>query len=513
MFTLKSETPDSKVYLATARTLSRIGANSLITTQAKPTHFAKLFYYVGEQGSGKSCLLTKHLLESCLDSTLTNLPLITLIHRGDENTRLVKTLKAALPAYKSFLATDKMINNTTDSAINPFDTLLGATTAPPITRHNAERFLTTLLTPSERAEPYSHTASMVDYLVQHVFEATHGKKPTIHKMYSLGDNLDLDRAVISHRIVDMYEYMKKDADGGVTMKVRLPNSEAIGYAQLARRLHIAGLKQKTGCSTQKELFYARDIAHSLSVPVLGDLLTVLNNMPPLLHSEVNPDTGERSRDYAYRIIEQSIEDYPCFANPTRIHLNDARVVAINLKQVITGNHRNDMLFIQAARMAAMKKVGYRNSDIHSEIIDDIYLSHHTDHLKAIFSDYKVVAYEGMEIINGDNTLRALFESDARERRPLGVDMVLTSTTINDFNFSLDSEKPYLALYATDFFFTSKPSSTEIDVFKSVLTDNEEVVSDLDFIDANTFFAYSRPQTERLSDNLVITKLQPRRPNR
>ena len=509
MFILRTTHPDAKTYLSTGMTLSKIGSNSVIAQDHLPSSFARLFYYVGEQGSGKSNELTQHLIDTCLDSSVNNMPIITLIHYGDEQTRLVKAITKAMPEHEPALAIDKMLTNTIDDAINPLDIMLGAHTSYGAYRDNTKNFLISLLTPSENPEPYPNTAGLVEYLIQRVFEVTHGSDATNPKMYKLGANFDVDRAVIAQRVVELLGSMDDNGDGSITMTLRLPTSSAISYTDLTRRLHKAGMNRRAGSSSQKELFRARDIAHTHAMPVLADLLAVLRDMPVTLYTDTDTESGEQLRDYAYRVIEEAVSEFPCFANPTNLNIDKSNVVALNLKQVTGKNHRQNALFLQAARMMAMSRVGYRSCDILDGNIESTYIDYHTNYLGSIANHIKVVAYDGMQIVNGDSRLRELFEVDARERRPLDVNMIFTSTSFSDLSFSNDNYTPTLIQYATDVFVMSEPRGAELEVFKSLLTANDTVLADLKLIDENTFFVYSKPPVGRISTGLVVTKLQPK----
>ena len=76
------------------------------------------------------------------------------------------------------------------------------------------------------------------------------------------------------------------------------------------------------------------------------------------------ETEETIVEYASRVINEVINNYPCFANTTRFDVDTARVVALDLNDVVdVNNPQQTSLFYQIARMVGVKKISLTEQDI------------------------------------------------------------------------------------------------------------------------------------------------------
>ena len=514
MFDLDVKTTGAKIFHKEYNSLVRVEEFSPIVKNFSPAHYAKRHYFVGADGSGKSYNIARHLLRPCLDQTTSQLPRISWIHSGSGENLLLKTLSKTLSAHKKVVIQDKMLTNTASCAINPFDTLMGVSQPIPHSAYATKCFLKTLFSIDGKAAVTPQLDNFVSHLLHSVFDFTHGSKGDGRKMYRLAQNFELDRVVFSYRILDFTVSMNSDADNKLAIDCSLPVANQISYIDLTRYLHIAGLNRKTGSFDQKLLFRARDIAWQLSIPTMTDLLTILTDKPAPIYDHIVEETNETLGDFAYRIVLDTIEHYPCFSGPTTINTAHVRVLSLNLSEVTKdADHRRKSLFLQAARMVGMTGMNYRLDDLMAGHMEEAYVEYYKKILEStalnfIEEPYKALAIEDVGLIKEDDNLRLLFEHDIRESKSLGINLVYAASSLSDFDCAADGEQSYFLKSIQTVCFLSKPLEDDIALFKTYFTDNDEVLSDLISIDSEQFFVYKEPQVERAfaSSHLVLTKV-------
>lgn len=402
-----------------------------------------------------------------------DLPIVTIIHKDGAMADVVDMIKEQQIESCKHLVVNKVLANTKESAINPLDIKIGFDQPIAIERSYIKDFLMTLLTPLEADKPYDGIGGFVDHLITKVYELTQGDTPAIPKMFDAHYNRELYR--ISRSLINVTD----EGEAGYTAQT------------IANALHVEGEIAGAG-SRMRELFWrARDIAHTFAMPVLADLITTMDIAGFHYIYTNTVETGETLPQYARRQILEAIKKYPCFANPTAFNINANRIAAIDLQDVDAGrDHRQNSLFLQAARMVAMKKVNYCRSDLMLGDMDAIYDDYYTELARELEKHKKGLVIEGVDYYKYDPRLMAALELDARERRRLGINIIISTDNIADF---YDETNTYTAVSdANRLFIFSEFEGDNLVAFNKMFTSNKMVMSDLANMDELGFMSYVRP---------------------
>lgn len=465
---------------------------------------------VGTPGSGKSVQMNNMLTETCMMPGLERLPLITIIDKGISSTGFINLIRDALPNNQKHLATSKKLRKTKEYAINPFDIKVGLTKPLESEKNQMVSFLTALLTPAENSEPYPSTQAFVSFLIERVFEMiqedTTAGDP---KMYVYGYNSELDNLIDNYGIIEFSETQITNQDGSTSTTIDRENFDKISAFELTRVLHIEGERYASGSDQRIELWRARDLAHRTAMPILPDVVSILNDSVTATIYKNEIDTGETMIDFAQRTISEVSSMYPCFSNFTQFDVDSARIVALDLQEVLDKNNRwQSSLFLQIARMIGVKKISLTEEDLSDGRIPEIYQNYYRQQLRNLESDRKVLAIDEMHNAKGDKALMKLLETDAREGRKWGLELMFASQNLTDFDFGEGEHRVQLLSYVTNLAVCSEPKANDLDSFKKYFTDNPAVLGDLSRIglskDGLTYMSYIVAKTNSYCSLITTT---------
>lgn len=427
---------------------------------------------VGTPGSGKSVMMNNNLVETCMMPGLKRLPIITVIDKGISSSGFINTIRDALPNHKKHLAVIEKLRKDEDYAINPFDIKVGLTRPLQSEKTQMVAFLTALLTPAELTEPYEGTQGFVNFLVERMFDSIQEVgENAAPNVYQYEQNSDLDRYLIDNDIVK-YNVQHNG----------LPNyydPERVTYFALVRVLHQRGQSFPDNSVERERAWRARDLAHRLAMPLLGTLNNILT-APATVELYTNViSTGETMPRYAIRAIGEATAAYPCFAHYTKFDVDTARVVALDLQEVLDKNNRKQSsLFLQIARMIGVKKISLTKEDIDSDVIPELFKPYYRQQLENLNTDRKVLAIDEMHNAKGDKTLMELLEVDAREGRKWGLELIFASQNLSDFDFEEDNIKVRLLAYVTHLCVCSMPAAEDLDSFRRYFSSSKLIENDM-----------------------------------
>lgn len=436
---------------------------------------------VGKPGSGKSVMLNNLLIETCLMPNLSRLPLITVIDKGISSTGFINLIYDSLPVHQRHLVVTKKLRKSKEYAINPFDIKPGLQAPLESEKSQIVTFITALLTPPEREVPYVGTTAFVSRLVDEVFlQYSESLASSTPKMYVFGTNAELDRLILQYEMVKFEKYKSFDVRGDVIEMIDQGRYEEISYLSLVRKFHVASQKYDDGSEDNINLLRARDLAQRYAVPVLSDLGAILNQ-PKIVSTYKNAiDTGETIVDFALRAIAEIQVNYPCFCYPTEFDVDTARIVALDLNEVISqSNKQQTSLFYQVSRMIGIKKFSLVPEDIVS--FPEMFHPYYNKLLNEIKEDKKVLAIDEMHNATSDLTFITLIDKDVREGRKWGLELIFGSQQLTDFDFGRNEDSIKLLKGVTQLCVCSVPKDDELATFKYFFTDNPVVDSILSHI--------------------------------
>lgn len=450
---------------------------------------------VGTPGSGKSVYMNNMLTETCMMPGLERLPLITIIDKGISSTGFINLISDALPNNMKYLAVSKKLRKTKEYAINPLDIKVGLTKPLEAEKNQMVSFLTALLTPAENTSPYASTQAFVNYLIERVFDAVQEDTTSGNpKMHAYGYNKELDNIIDAYNIITFQETKVLNSDGTTSTTIDREKFEKISSFGLTRLLHIEGERYPAGSDERIDLWRARDLAHRTAMPILLDLVSILNDPTTASIYKNEIDTGESMIGFAQRTISEVSSIYPCFSNFTQFDVDSARIVALDLQEVLDKNNRwQSSLFLQIARMIGVKKLSLTEEDLIGGRIPDVYLSYYRSQLRNLETDRKVLAIDEMHNAKGDKALMKLLETDAREGRKWGLELMFASQNLTDFDFGEGEDRVQLLSYVTNLVVASQPKANDLESFTKYFTDNPAVLEQMPRIglsrDGLTFMSY------------------------
>lgn len=421
----------------------------------------------GIPGSGKSVQLNNELFEACLMPGLQRLPYICIIDVGISSRGLIEMLQQALPSDKQHLAVSRRLQNDIHNVINPFDVKVGLRSPLPTERAQISSFISAMVTPEELSTPEAGTTDFIGFLIGKLYDFvddnTEKGQP---KSYELGDNAELDEFLVEH---DVINFLTDD----VTGEVDFSTPEKITYYELVERLHKLG----------SYAYRARDLAHRYAMPTLPDLASVLKD------PEILDDYSDLTRINAATVktaINQAVANYPAFSRATNFDVDTARVIALDLNDVINpSNPKQTSLFYQAAMMVGLKQYSLKKEDM--IYIPPLFRSYYTQLLRDVSDDRKILAFDEMHNARGITILMNQVSKTAREARKWNMELLLASQYVTDFEELLPA--------TTRLSLCSEPTGDEKDLLRKVFNLNDTQIYEMENIklDRNglTFFNYVR----------------------
>lgn len=383
---------------------------------------------VGSPGSGKSVMLNNDLLETCMLSGLERLPLITVIDKGESSSGFIDLVRDRLPDHLKHQAVVERLRKDKTHAINFLDIRVGLTRPLNDEKLQMEAFLTSLLTPDERDEPYEGTRAFASLLIENLFDSIQeGIENATPNRYLYGSNTELDKYVVENNIVEF----EVSPLGEITYHRAVP----VSYFALVRKLHKLGEGLKPDSEARARAWRARDLAHRLAMPTMNGISAILAQ-PKIVASNSNiVGSGETMPKYAERAIADAITRYPCFSHHTQFDVDTARVVALDLQEVVSRqNRKQSSLFVQIARMVGVRKFNLTDDDVKSNIIPKHFKEYYRRELQNLKGDKKVLAIDEYHNYEEDEVFNKLIDTDTREGRKWGLEIILASQKIKDFYF-------------------------------------------------------------------------------
>lgn len=432
----------------------------------------------GTPGSGKSVLLNKLLYETCLMPGIQRLPWISIIDKGISSTGLINLLRAALPPEMRHLVASKRLRKDRRHAINPFDIKPGLTYPLESEKTQMVSFLATMMTPPEAEKPYDDTTTFCSEIIKRAFDSIQEQTGN-PKMYKNHYNKELDGILQEYDILNYAQKVHIDEFGRTIYTPDYESFDDISYFALVRKLHRAG--EMTNSRRDKfRLWRGRDLAQRYAVPVLQDFIPIIED-PSIKQSYTNVvGSQETMPEFAQRAIKTIISEYECFSHATEFDVDTARVLSLDLQDVIDKNNRRQTaLFFQAARMIAVKKFSLSEEDVHPDKIPAMFMPYYKNLLRELNIDRKTLAYDEFSNAKEDLATMKQVETDAREGRKWGVELILASQYLKDFKYSKgdkDGDGINLIGLATSTFVCSQPQDENLEIFKKSVSSHPGVLS-------------------------------------
>ncbi|MGN7126803.1 hypothetical protein [Methylorubrum thiocyanatum] len=399
------------------------GQTMLLTPDGKPMPYEalsaeQLFWLTliyATPGSGKSVLMNRMNVEFTAFSAGTRLPFLAVIDVGVSSSGFIELIRNALPAERRHEAYYVRPLNTAEHAVNPFDLGLGRRTPLERERTFVVNFLITLLKVN-----HPEIAQLVPRLISRVYQLKSDLEfSSSASSYQPGVDAEIDRLVEHHAV-------------RVTAKTRWWQ---LVDAFVMRGVHTAAMR-----------------AQRHAMPLLEDLSRVLSE--PVIAQDFTPELVRSVQ----RALEAAIEKFPIFARPTRLDLGEARVVSIDLQDVAQRHkseeaERNNALMFMIARHVYLSKIsGFADEipmmDFPAETgLRTAYERYWIARYHEVAETPKRLCMDEYHLTGGVETIARQVKSDAREGRKWGLELILVSQLLADFDTLADMASTVLVLNA------------------------------------------------------------------
>ncbi|MCV9909542.1 hypothetical protein OIV19_18235 [Brucella sp. HL-2] len=358
---------------------------------------------VATPGSGKSVLMNRLNLDMIAYAGGAALPYLCVIDVGVSSSGLIGLIKAGLPQEREHEASYTLLRNHREYAINPFDLGLGRRIPLARERDFIKLFLCELLMAEE-------TSTLITYLVQRVFAIT-------SDMGAAGAPKLFQAKVDS--VVDAG--LQALHDRGVALKIS-PKTPWYSVADIL---------------AEHSMFTHAIRAQRYAVPVLSDIVKVLSEP-----QTVN-DFGTDAVREAQNSVMAAIESYPLFASHTALDLDVARVISIDLQEVIQRDRsanarRNNTLMYMLARQLFVSKIAGNTRELNAvsecmpRHVQSVYLEYWRKQYSSMQEVFKRLCMDEYHLTNGSTNIRSMIMADAREGRKWGLEIILVSQLVSDF---------------------------------------------------------------------------------
>lgn len=393
-------------------------------------------------GSGKSVFTNMTNIALCLSPGIERLPLISILDIGPSSKGFIELMKDALPVHQKHYALYTRITNSTKYATNPFDTKLGCRYPIQVDKEFLINLLSLLMTdPSEYTPPvgiipfvrdvvtaaYEYYSDSPSYTKNH--PKRYSRKECIevdNKLIELG--IDINK-INSSRIDQEYDEDDKQTDN--------QDDGTMHWWQ------VVDILSKNGCIREASL------AQRYAVPVLSDLTNISKNTRQIVDLYKDLKIGnENIIDAFARMISSAIDAYPVFSGITQYDLGEARIISLDLDQVATGDGPQGIRQTAVMYMYGMRLISgdfFINADNIDEMpfisgvktppyCDvDMYKAYHKKRIKEIREDKKRLSIDEFHRTSKTEMVREQVKIYMREGRKWGVEIILASQSIDDFD--------------------------------------------------------------------------------
>lgn len=371
-------------------------------TNVTTTWFDLIF---AQPGGGKSVLMNTLNLGTCLTAGAATLPYIAVIDIGPSSAGLISLIKDALPPNRRSEAVSFRLQMSAQFAINPFDTKLGMRVPQVTERSFLIELLTLLCTPPGQAEPYDGISQLCGMVVD-----------------------------------EMYRW-RNDNMANAEPRPYLPRiDEAVDDC-----LRKNGIELQPGAYWwdvvdilfERGLTYEAGLAQRYAMPTLGDGVAAARR-PQIRNLLEETSIGSSSEGVIHafeRMITSAVREFPILSTVTKFALNENRICALDLADVApsgdaTSDRQTAVMYMLARH--ALVTPWWINEEALAQMPPK-YRAYHEGRLRSLAETPKRLCYDEFHRTSKTKAVRAQIVRDVREGRKRGIQIVLASQMLDDFD--------------------------------------------------------------------------------
>ncbi len=361
---------------------------------------------VAPPGKGKSVLSNSLNLAFILSpktgkATTPTLPRIGIIEIGRSSEGLVSLCREGLPRERKHEAVYVRLKMSPEFAINPFDTQLGSRFPLPAERAFLVNLVSLLCTPVGEKKPYDGLTGLVGMVIDAAFK--NRASDVTAAPYDRGRDRVVDEALD-------------------TLAIQLPSRpnwwDVVDALFAKGRIHEASLAQR----------------HAL--PLLSDLNAAVRARDiEDIYGRMQLPTGETIIEGFQRMISSAVADYPVLAYPTRFDIGGARVCSLDLDEVAPKGgpsaQRQTAIMYMLARHVLARDFFFGEDD--AKQFAGNYRGWHLARIRSLREEPKRLCFDEFHRTGGIDAVRDQVKQDMREARKWGIQIVLISQLLEDFD--------------------------------------------------------------------------------
>lgn len=358
-----------------------------------------------QPGAGKSVLMNTLNFGTVVSPGNVDLPFMAIVDIGPSSAGLISLVKEALPPEKKHLVAHYKMRLLPEYAINPFDTQLGCRYPLSDERSFIIELLTMLSTPPGQDTPYDGIPQLAGLVVDEMFRWRDDKAVNAEP-----------RPYLTKVIAEVDDAIKE-------YNIKLP-PETLWW-DVVDALY------------ERSLTHLASLAQRQAAPILTDAVTAARR-PQIraLLDETKIGVSSESVINAFeRMMASAIREFPILAGVTRFDIGETRICALDLQDVCPQG--DDMADRQTALMYMLARHALvRNWWIGEESIKNMpekYRPYHMKRFQSIRETPKRLCYDEFHRTSRSRSVRAQVVRDVREGRKWGVQIVLASQLLGDFD--------------------------------------------------------------------------------
>lgn len=371
-------------------------------TNVTTTWFDLIF---AQPGGGKSVLMNTLNLGTCLTAGASALPYIAVIDIGPSSAGLISLIKDALPPNRRHEAVSFRLQMSAQYSINPFDTKLGMRVPQVTERSFLIELMTLLCTPPGQAEPYDGIAQLCGMVVD-----------------------------------EMYRW-RNDSGANAEPRPYLPRiDQTVDDALRKHNIELpAGAYwwDVVDLLFDKDLTYEAGTAQRYAMPTLGDSVAAARR-PQIRNLLEETSIGASSEGVIHafeRMITSAVREFPILSAVTKFALNENRICALDLADVApqgdaTSDRQTAVMYMLARH--ALVTPWWINEEALAQMPVK-YRNYHEARLRSLAETPKRLCYDEFHRTSKTKAVRAQIVRDVREGRKRGIQIVLASQMLDDFD--------------------------------------------------------------------------------
>lgn len=358
-----------------------------------------------QPGGGKSVLMNALNLGTCLTAGVSKLPFISVIDIGPSSAGLISLIRDALPSNRQHEAASYRLQMNQQYAINPFDTKLGMRYPQATERSFLIEILTLICTPAGQAEPYDGIPQLAGMVVDEMYRWRDDKAANAEpRPYLPRIDAAVDEALRQHDI-------------------QLPQSAY--WWDVVDALFDKGLTHEAG------------LAQRYAMPTLGDAVSAARR-PQIRNLLEETSIGSSSEGVIHafeRMITAGVREFPILSSVTKFALSEVRVCSLDLADVcpqgdVTSDRQTAVMYM-LARHALVTPWWITEEAL--ALMPPKYRSYHEARVREFAETPKRLCYDEFHRTSKTKSVRAQIVRDVREGRKRGIQIILASQMLDDFD--------------------------------------------------------------------------------